>query len=329
MKQTSVMGGISRRACLGIPLLALSAGRGFGNDYPSRQVTLTVPYAAGGTADILARLIAEAFHAKLSQPFIVENKGGASGTIGAAAVARAPNDGYTLLFTAGGPLTIGTNLRKLSYDALTSFTPIGLIGQVPSFLVVNANSPAKTLAQLVDLARARPNEMKFASAGVGTSVHLMAELFRLQAGIEATHIPYRGGGPAMNDLLGGQVDYMIENAPQLLPHIKAGTLRALAVTSAARLPSAPDVPTFAEAGIKGLELGTWFGLLGPRDIPASAVDVLTRALADMMKDDALKQRLKGLEVQVDLRTGRDFANFINEDNTRWKDTIQRAKIEAQ
>ncbi len=256
---------ISRRACLAAPL-AIVCGRGArAAGYPSRPVTLIVPYAAGGTADILARVIAQSLQETLSQPFIVE-------TIAATAIAHAANDGYSLLFTAGGPITIGPNLSKQSsYNASTGFSPIALIGQVPSFLAVNAQNPIKTLAELAEAAKARPGALKYASPGVGTSVHLMAELFRLEAGIEVIHVPYRGGGPAMNDLLGGQVDYMIENVPQLLPQVLAGSLRALAVTSSHRLASAPDVPTFAESGIPGLEMGTWFGLLGPSRLPPDVI----------------------------------------------------------
>ena len=321
---------ISRRACLAAPFALACASGAHGSDYPSRQVTLTVPYAAGGTADILARLTAQSLQEKLSRPFVVENKGGASGMIGAAAIAHAPNDGYSLLFTAGGPITIGPNLSKHpSYDASTSFAPIALIGQVPSFLVVNANNPAKTLAELVDAARARPGALKYASPGVGTSVHLMAELFRLESRIEVIHVPYRGGGPAMNDLLGGQVDYMIENAPQLLPQVLSGSLRALAVTSSRRLASAPDVPTFAESGVPGLEVGTWFGLLGPRDLPSDAINVLSQATKQDLQNDASKKRLEGLEVQIDFRNSRDFAAFIEQDSARWKDTILRAHIEPE
>jgi tripartite-type tricarboxylate transporter receptor subunit TctC len=321
---------ISRRVCLGLPVALAVVSRARASTYPSRQVTLTVPYAAGGTADILARLIAQSLQESLSQPFVIENKGGASGMIGAAAVAHAPSDGYSLLFTAGGPITIGPNLFKNpSYDSSASFTPIAFVGQVPSFLVVSASNPARTLPELIAAARAHPGTLKFASPGVGTSVHLMAELFRLDCEIEVIHVPYRGGGPAMNDLLGGQVDYMIENVPQLLPQVLAGTLRALAVTSSTRLPSAPDVPTFTEAGIQGLQVGTWFGLLGPRDLPADVADGLVKGLLQGLQGPAIKQHLRELEVQIDFRAGGDFAAFIAQDSTRWKDTIRRAKIEAE
>lgn len=299
-------------------------------DYPTRQVTIVVPYAAGGTADILGRLVAEEMHGKLSQPFVVENKGGASGVIGASAVARAQSDGYTLLFTAGGPLTIGPNLgRNPTYRADTDFTPIGLVSEVPSLLVVNPNSPIKTVSDLVAAAKAKPGDLKYASPGVGTSVHLLAEFFRLQANIDVIHVPYRGGAPAMNDLIGGQVDYMFENMPQLLPQVKGGTLRALAVTAASRQPASPDTPTLTESGIKGVEVGTWYGLLGPKNLPAPVTAALTKAFEEIVRSESFRKRLAELGAGVDGRVGAEFAKFIAADDARWKETIARAKIEPQ
>ncbi|WP_156918195.1 tripartite tricarboxylate transporter substrate binding protein [Bradyrhizobium sp. Cp5.3] len=299
---------IFRGACLALGLLCGST-LALAADYPNRQVTITVPYAAGGTADILARLMADELRARFGQAFIVENKSGAGGMIGAAAVARAANDGYNLLFTAGGPLTIAPNLGKK--------------------LVVNSSSPIRSVGDLVAAAKSKPGSFKFGSPGIGTSVHLLAELFRLQANLDVIHIPYRGGVLTMNDLLGGQVDYMFENLPQLLPQVSGGTLRALAVTSAARQPTVPAVPTLTEAGITGVEVGTWYGLLGPRDLPPPVAAGLTRAFTDTLRSERFRNRLTELGGEVDGRTGAEFARFIADDDARWRETISRAKIEPE
>jgi tripartite-type tricarboxylate transporter receptor subunit TctC len=322
--------GISRRSLLFAPALLGLTRAAQASNYPDRQVTLVVPYAAGGTADILARMVAEELRAKLRQTFVIENKGGAGGSIGCNFVAKSSNDGQTLLFTAGGPLTIGPNLGKVPlYRTSADFSPIALLCQVPSFLVVNPSNPAKTVQELVTQGRTKNNALRFASPGIGTSVHMIAELFRLQAGFEPIHVPYRGGAPAVNDLLGGQVDFLFENVPQLLPFVTAGSLRALAVTSIARAPSAPQVPTMSEAGIPGIEVGTWFGMLGPHSLPSQVVDILAEAQGDMMADAGFAQRLVDLGANADFRSGTRFAEFILEDDARWRSTIHRAQIELQ
>ncbi|WP_170182047.1 Bug family tripartite tricarboxylate transporter substrate binding protein [Phreatobacter stygius] len=320
--------GLTRRACLALPLVGLAPRGGQAADYPARPVTLIVPYAAGGTADILARIVAEAFSTALGQSFIVENKAGASGTIGSNAVAKATDDGYTLLFSAGGPLTIGPNLSKgTPYRTATDFTPIGLLSQVPSFLVVNPNNPAKSVAELVAAGKTQSRKLHFASPGVGTSVHLLAELFRLEAGFEAVHVPYRGGAPAVNDLLGGHIDFLFENVPQLMAQVTAKSLRALAVTAPARIASAPDVPTLDEAGVGNVGVGTWYGLLGPRGLAPAVTTPLARALQKAVTEPAVARRLADLGADIDVRSGDAFARFIAEDSARWKATIERARIE--
>jgi len=320
---------ITRRTAVSLALAGLTSGLARAADYPARAVTLIVPYAAGGTADILARITAETLSEKLGKSFVVENKPGASGMLGCNTVAKATPDGYTLLFTAGGPLTIGPNLTKnAQYRTEADFTPLALVTEVPSFLVVNPKNPARTVADLVATGRAHPKTLNFASPGVGTSVHLLAELFRLEAGFEATHVPYRGGAPAVNDLVSGHVDFLFENVPQLLPQVTGGTLRALAVTAALRLPSAPDVPTLDEAGIKNIGAGTWYGLLGPAGLPAGSSEILTGALRSGLTAAANVQRLADLGVTSDLRTAGDFSTFIARDGARWKSAIERARIEA-
>ena len=320
---------ITRRTAVSLALAGLAAGVARASDYPARPVTLIVPYAAGGTADILARIVAETLGEKLGKSFVVENKPGASGMLGCNTVAKATPDGYTLLFTAGGPLTIGPYLTKTAqYRTEADFTPITLVTEVPSFLVVNPKSPFQTAADLIAAGKAQPKKLNFASPGVGTSVHLLAEVFRLEAGFEATHVPYRGGAPALNDLISGHVDFLFENVPQLQPQVTAGTVRALAVTSAARLPATPNVPTLTEAGLKNIGAGTWYGLLGPAGLPADISDTLAKALRASLSEPAKIQRLADLSVTSDLRSTKDFATFLAQDGARWKSAIDRAKIEA-
>ncbi|MBR0834191.1 tripartite tricarboxylate transporter substrate binding protein [Bradyrhizobium manausense] len=320
---------MSRRSVLALGAL-LSGSGGTAIAYPKRQVMVVVPYTAGGTADIVARQLCEELQKRLAVTFVVENKAGASGTLGCATVAKAAPDGATLLYTAGGPLTIGPHLMKtVPYAVARDFTPLALICQVPSFLVVNANDSAKTLRDLVAHGRSKPNALRFASPGIGTSVHMIGELFRLQAGFEAVHVPYRGGAPAMNDLLSGQVDYMFENVPQLLPQVQAGTLRALAVTSPARMASAPDVPTLTEAGVPGVEVGTWYGLLGPAALPDAIRAELTDAATEIRRNPAFAGRIGEQGAQGDLRSGTEFEAFIREDDRRWRDTIESANIRAE
>lgn len=325
----TAMSNISRRTAVSLALAGLTTSLARASDYPARPVTLIVPYAAGGTADILARIVAETLGEKLGKTFIVENKPGASGVLGCNTVAKATPDGYTLLFTAGGPLTIGPYLTKTApYRTEADFTPIMLVTEVPSFLVVNPKSPFQTAADLIAAGKAQPKKLNFASPGVGTSVHLLAEVFRLEAGFEATHVPYRGGAPALNDLISGHVDFLFENVPQLLPQVTAGTVRALAVTASTRLPSAPNVPTLAEVGLKNIGAGTWYGLLGPASLPADISETLAQALRGSFTEPAKIQRLADLSVSSDLRATKDFATFIAQDGARWKSVIERAKIEA-
>ena len=321
---------LSRRSVIagaGAMLLAAAPARAA---YPERQITLVVPYAAGGTADTLGRMVAEGMAAALKSTVVVENKGGAGGVIGCAYVAKASNDGYTLLFTAGGPLTIGPNLRKTPpYDTTAAFTPIGLLAQVPSFLVVNPQSPVRSVADLIAASKSG-KALRYGSPGFGTSVHLLGELFRQKAGnFEAVHVPYRGGAPAMSDLLGGHIDFMFENAPQLLPQITAGALRAIVVTAPKRLSVTPDVPAFAELGIGDIGFGTWYGLLTPPSLPEPLRERLQAVLQDVAQVPAFNTKLVELGANPDLRVGARFAEFIVQDQMQWRDAIAKGNVEIQ
>lgn len=268
----------SRRAVIAGGAAAAISGRVHAADYPSRVVRVVVPYPAGGSNDIVARLLAQTLAERDNQAFIVDNRDGAGGNIGAKIVASAEPDGYTLLLTAPAPLTINNALfRKMNYDAATDFTPIALVATVPIVLVVNPSLGVATVAELVALAKAKPGTINFGSAGIGTISHLAGQLLKTATGIDIVHVPYRGEAPAINDLIAGVTQMMFNNLPSMLPQIQAKTVKAIAVAGAARARALPDVPTVAASGVPGFEASAWFGLVGPAKMPDS---VLTTLIAD-------------------------------------------------
>jgi tripartite-type tricarboxylate transporter receptor subunit TctC len=263
--------------------------------YPTRPVTLLVPFPAGGSTDVVARVVAAKLGEILGQQVVVENRGGAGGNIGAAAVARAEPDGYTLLMGTISTHAINPALYpRMPYDPVESFAPVSLLVVVPNVLVVHPSLEAETVQELVALLKAEPGQHNYASSGNGTPLHLSGELFKTMAGVEMTHVPYRGSGPALNDLLGGQVRIMFDNLPSSIGHIRQGALRALAVTTAQRSPAAPDLPTMAEAGLPGYETYTWNALFAPAGTPQPVVDRLAQAAAQAVADPAVKERLADL-----------------------------------
>src|SRR5438034_5972010 len=236
--------------------------------YPTKPVRLVVPFPAGGTTDLLARAAAQKLSEAWGQQVIVDNRPGAAGNIGAELVAKAAPDGYTLLMGTVGTHAINASLyAKMPYDHVKDFAPVILVAGVPNVLVVNPSLPVHSVQELIAYAKANPGKLNFASSGSGTSIHLSGELFKVMTGVQMTHVPYKGSAPALQDLLGGQVQLMFDNLPPSLPQIKAGRLRALAVTSATRAPALPDVPTVAEAGLPGFEASSWFGVLAPAGTP--------------------------------------------------------------
>lgn len=304
-----------------------AAGIARAETYPSRPVQIVVPYPPGGTADLIARFLADRLREARGQSFVVENRAGATGTIGSASVARAPADGYTLLIGVGGPLTIAPHLMpNIPYDTMAAFDPITLVAEVPSLLAVHPNVPARTVQELIALARARPGALNFGSAGTGSSVHLAGELFKLSAGIQVEHVPYRGGAPALNDLIAGNITYLFENLPQLLPHAETGRIRALGITSTRRSASLPDVPTVAEAGVPGFEATTWFGLLGPRGLPPEVRQQLHADVTRVLGNSEVRGFLARQGADVVGNTPEEFAAFMRRDSDRWRDVIRRANI---
>ncbi|HET9975922.1 MAG TPA: tripartite tricarboxylate transporter substrate binding protein, partial [Burkholderiaceae bacterium] len=279
-------------AALALAALALAAGMAHAQAWPSKPVTLVVPFPPGGTTDVLARALAEKLTTSLGQTVIVESKPGAGATLGADFVAKSKADGYTLLMGAVHHTIAPAVFKKLPYDLQKDFAPITTVALVPNVLVVNAANPARTVAELVAQAKATPGKLNYGSNGNGTAQHLIGTQFESTNGIEIAHIPYKGSGPLVTDLIGGQVTMSFDTVTPVLPHIKAGKLRALAVTTAKRSTALPDVPTLAEAGVKGIDTGTWFGLLAPAATPR---EITTRLHADVVKLLAQPEFRKQLE----------------------------------
>jgi len=310
-----------------LALFSMSAA--YGQAWPSKPVTLVVPFPPGGSTDAIARAIGPSLNKAFGQSFIVDNKAGATGTIGAAAVKRAPPDGYTFLVTSLGPLVIAPHLLKgLQYDPLKDFDPITVAVQAPNVLVVPATSPHKSLADVVAFEKANPGKMTFASSGNGSSDHLTAELFWLESGTTGLHVPYKGGGPAITDLLGSQVDASFQNVNAVLQHIKAGKLRALAVTGAKRSPVLPDVPTVAEAGVKNVDVYSWQAIVAPKGVPADIRAKFHDAVVAALNDPQVKPQLTGLGLEVVANTPEQFAAFEQQEFARWKKVIEVRKITA-
>ena len=297
--------------------------------WPSKPVTLLVPFPPGGSTDMIARTLGAKVQEKLGGVFIVENKPGAGGTIGTAAVKRAAPDGYTILVSSLGPFVIGPHLYKNpGYDPLRDFDYITVAVQAPNVLAVPANSPHKSLADVLKYLKANPGKMTFASAGNGTSDHLTAELFWQQTGTSAVHVPYKGGAPAMTDLIGGQVDATFMNINTGLPQIKAGKLRALAITSNKRSPLLPDVPTMEESGVKGVTVYSWQAFAGPKGLPADVKTKLHDALVAGLNAPDVKPKLLELGFEIVGNTPEEFAAFQATEYARWKKVIETGKITA-
>jgi len=298
--------------------------------WPAKPVTLLVPFPPGGSTDMIARTLGTKLQEKLGGTFIVDNKAGAGGTVGAAAAKRAAPDGYTIFVSSLGPFVIGPHLVKnVAYDPLKDFDYITVAVQAPNVLAVPASSPHKTLADVLAFQKANPGKMSFASAGNGTSDHLTAELFWQQTGTKGLHIPYKGGSPAMSDLLGGQVDATFMNINTGLPNIQSGKLRALAITSARRSPLLPDVPTMEELGVKGVTVYSWQAFAAPKGLPADIKAKLHDALVAGLNDPQVKPKLLELGFEIVGNTPEQFTAFQAAEFARWKKVIEVGKITAE
>ena len=313
---------VTRRiAVAAIALTALAAHAAF----PDRPITIVVPYAPGGAADAVARVLAARMGEKLGTSVIVDNRAGASGTIGAAYVAKASPDGYTMLYDAT-PYSINPHLFPRMPYAAEALQPLSLVLVAPNALIVKADSPYKTVADLVAQAKATPGKLNFASGGSGTVQRLATELFRQKLQLDMVHVPYKSGGPAIADVMGGQVDFMFGTVAATYPLISAGKLRALAVSSPQRSPRLPDVPTVAETVVPGYEAFEWNGMLLPAKTPKDVADKLQKAVVDVLKEDEVQQRLKDLGAQPVGSTPTEFAAFLKKEDAKWGDVVKQGNI---
>ena len=293
--------------------------------FPERPITLVVPYAPGGAADAVARVVATRLGAKLGGSVIVDNKAGASGTIGASFVAKAPADGYTMLYDAT-PHSINPHLFPKMPYASTALQPLSLVLLAPNVLIVKADAPYKNVGELIAKAKAQPGKINFASGGSGTVQRLAAELFRQQLGLDMVHVPYKSGGPAITDVMGGQVDFMFGTVAATYPHVSGGKLRALAVSAPERSKRLPDVPTVAEAAIPGYEAYEWNGVFLPAGVPADVATKLQQALQEVLKEDEVKQRLADLGAQPIGSTPAEFAAFLKKEDSKWGEVVKKGNI---
>jgi tripartite-type tricarboxylate transporter receptor subunit TctC len=293
--------------------------------WPNKPVRILVPTAPGGTADALARLYAQHLGKVLGQQFYVENRGGAGNVLGIETVVRSPPDGYSLLLGAG-TITINHLVTKLPYDVLRDLTPVTQMISVPNVLVVHPSQPMKSLADYVAAAKAKPGQITYASAGLGSNLHLAMELLKVRTGIDVVHVPYKGVGPALQDTLAGHVMSMISNIPSSKPHIDKGTLRALAVTSKQRSPALPDVPTMSEEGVKDYEVLNWFGVFAPAGTPQPIVDRLAAEAAAMFADTKTKQMMTAEGADPIASSPADFARFVRAEIKKWDEVGKAANI---
>jgi tripartite-type tricarboxylate transporter receptor subunit TctC len=297
--------------------------------YPSRPIRLIVPFSPGGSADNLARTMQPALSAALGQSLVLDNRGGASGVIGTELVARAAADGYTLLLITTTHTVNPSLLKKLPYDTIRDFAPISLAASQPNILAVHPSVPARSVKELVALARSKSAHLTYASGGSGSSPHLSGELLRLVAGIDLTHVPFKGSGPGVTALLGGQVTMMFAGPLTFEQHIKAGKLRALAIADRKRSSILRDVPTMTEAGYGGVETGTWFGFIGPAGIPPAGAQAVHEAVVKVMAQPDMNARLLAQGVDIVGAGPRDFARFIREEDEKWAKVVKQAGITAE
>lgn len=324
----------SRRSALALiaAIPALASQVALANDaavYPQKPIKIIVPYPPGGTTDLLVRTINARLQQALGQPVVIENRGGASGTIGADAVAKSAPDGYTLLIGAAHHTIAQSVFAKLPYNIATDLAPVTLMAMVPNVLVVNPAVPANTVAQLIGITKRDPNKYSYGSVGPGSAHHLIGEMFKLETGASLIHVPYKGSGPAVIDLIGGQIDVMFDSIPSALPHIRAGKTRALGVTTAKRSSVLPDVPTLDEAGLKGFDVGTWFGLFAPAGTPAAIVARLNKEVISALSDGGVRKQLLEQGVEPLTSTPAELKARIDKELADFGALAKRAKLSTE
>jgi tripartite-type tricarboxylate transporter receptor subunit TctC len=297
--------------------------------YPVKPVRLVIGFAPGGGADILARTIAPKLGEVLGQQIVVDNRPGAAGNIGVELVVKSPPDGYTLLMGVPGLVINPSLYAKLPYELARDVAPISLLGAVPNLLVVHPSVPASSVRQLVQLAKDNPGKLNFASSGAGTSLHLAAELFKVMAGVDIVHVAYKGGAPAVADLMGGHVDLMFDVLPSSMPHVKAGKLKALGVTSEWRTPLLPDIPTVSESGLPGYRAITWNGILAPAATPRDVINKLNGAIVQVLRIPEMKERFAAIGTEPIWNTPDEFAAFLRAEAVKWAGVIKSAGIKVE
>jgi tripartite-type tricarboxylate transporter receptor subunit TctC len=304
---------------------ALLPGLAAAQAFPSKPITIIVPFAAGGTTDILARIIAQGMSAELGQSVVVDNRAGAGGNIGGQVAARAPADGYTLFMGTVGTHAINAALyKKMPFDPIKDFAPLTRVANVPNLLVANPAQPFKTVPELIAYAKANPGKINFGSSGSGSSIHLSGELFKSMAKVDMQHVPYKGSAPAVTDLLGNQIAIMFDNMPSAIQHVRSGKLRAIAVTTAKRSPELPDVPTIAEAGVPGYEATSWFGMFAPAATPAPVVAQLNATIVKVLAQPDIKKKLAEQGAEAAGETPAQFADFIQKESVKWGRVVKES-----
>lgn len=302
----------------------------FAQGYPTRPIRIIVAYTPAGATDVLARAIGQKMSEAWGQPVIVDNRPGAAGNIGTGLAAKAAPDGYTLLMATAGTHGINPSLyRHLNWDAVKDFTPVSLVAMVPNILVVNNALPVKSVKELIAYAKANPGKLSYGSPGLGSTAHLSMELFKSMTGTQMVHVPYKGSAGVLADVMGGQIAVTMDNIPPYLPQVRAGKIRALAVSPAKRTPAAPELPTVAEAGVPGYESGAWFGLVAPAGIPKPIIDKLTAETQRILKLPDVHERISSLGADIVGSSGDEFAALIKSEIAKWAKVIKEANVELQ
>ena len=305
-----------------MPVLAVA------QDFPARPIKLIVPFPPGGPNDIIARIVGQRISELASQPVVIDNRGGQGGTLGTDAVAKAAPDGYTIAIVNAGALAINQTMEKVPYETLKDLAPVTLVVTVPEMLVVAGNVPAKDMRELVALAKAQPGKLNFASTGAGSLPHLAGELFKLTAGIDVVHVPYRGAAPAINDLLGQQVQMTFLDLPAILPHIRSGALKPIALGAGTRAPTAPDVPTTAEVGLPDLRAENWYGMVAPAATPPAVVAVLNKLTLAALADPAVRDKLAEQGLTTVGNSPEQFRDYIAGETAKWAKVINDAGVQT-
>jgi len=320
----------TRRKLLAATCLALACSAGLAQpDYPNKPIKVIVPFPPGGSTDVLLRLISPRLSKQLGQPIVIENKSGASATVGADFVAKSAPDGYTLLVGTLHHTVAQAVFPKLPYKIDTDLVSIGTLAIIPNLVVVNSSVPAKTVSELVAVTKADPDKYSYGSAGPGSAHHLIGEVFKLETGAKLLHVPYRGSAPAVADLLGGQVAVMFDTAPSAIPHLKGGKTRALAVTTAKRSTALPDIPTLAEAGVPGIDIGTWYGLMAPAGTPAPIIARINAEATKIINDPAVQQQLQAQGIEPLAGTPAEMQERIKREMTEFAARAKKANLKIE